>query len=185
MSSDGEFTQLMSQVRAGNEAAAWRLTEIYGGHVLKVVRRSLSRQLRSKFDSHDFVQTVWKSFFRDRDRLLALQTPAQFINYLKAVARNKVVDEGRRRLQTAKYDVRREEGLADDGCFVDTGPRPSEIVVARETWDRLVSSQSAEHRRVVEMRFQGYTFDEIAEHLSINERTARRVIARLLEESPE
>ncbi len=180
MSSDDEFALLMSQVRAGNEAAAWRLTEVYGGHVLKVVRRSLSRQLRSKFDSNDFVQTVWQSFFRDRDRILSMQTPVQFINYLKAVARNKVIDEGRRRLQTAKFDVAREESLSDN--LIHAGPRPSEVAMARETWDRVMAGQSAEHRRIVEMRFQGYTFDEIAEQLSINERTARRVIAKLIDE---
>jgi RNA polymerase sigma factor (sigma-70 family) len=178
MSSSEEFVDLMCQVRNGSQVAAWRLLEIYGGHVLKVIRRSLNYQLRSKFDSQDFVQTVWKSFFRDRDRLIAMESPEQLIGYIRSVARNKVIDETRRR-NTAKFNVAREECFDD---AISSQPRPSEIAVVRETWDRLMESQSDEHRRVVEMRFQGYTFDEIAAELGINERTARRVINRLLQE---
>jgi RNA polymerase sigma-70 factor (ECF subfamily) len=177
MATDDEFAKLMSQVRSGDQAAAWTLIEVYGSHVLKVIRRSLNNQLRSKFDSQDFVQTVWKSFFRDRDRLLAMQSPEQLVGYIQAIARNKVIDETRRR-QTAKYNIAREEGFDD---AIGNGPRPSEIAIVRETWDRLMAGKSDDHRRVVEMRFQGHTFAEIAKELSINERTARRVIASLLE----
>jgi RNA polymerase sigma-70 factor (ECF subfamily) len=177
MTTDDEFAILMSQVRDGDQAAAWKLIEVYGSHVLKVIRRSLSIQLRSKFDSQDFVQTVWKSFFRDRDRLLAMQSPDQLVRYIQAIARNKVVDETRRR-HTAKFNVGREEEFDD---AVGGGPRPSEIAIVRETWDRLMAGKSDDHRRIVEMRFQGHTFAEIAKELSINERTARRVIASLME----
>ena len=72
----------------------------------------------------------------------------------------------------------------EEPAFVEgTGgaSRPSEIAVAKETWERLMADQSADHQRIVELRFQGHTFEEIATELSINERTARRVIAKLLE----
>lgn len=181
MTTDDGFAELMLQVRGGDQAAAWKLIEVYGVHVLKVIRRSLNSQLRSKFDSQDFVQAVWKSFFCDREKLLAMQSPAQLVAYIQAVARNKVVDETRRR-QTAKYNVSRELqtefGVED---VAGRGPRPSEVAVFRETWERLIANQSAQHQRIVELRFQGWTFDEIAEELKINERTARRVIASLLE----
>jgi len=177
MPNDAEFAILMSDVRRGSQVAAWQLLEIYGNHVMKVIRRRLNNQLRSKFDSQDFAQAVWKSFFQDRDRLVAMQSPEQFIRYVQAIAANKVIDETRKR-QTARYSVGREEAL-DDGA--GDAPRPSEIAVARETWERIMSDQSAEHKRIVELRFQGHTFEEIAAQLSINERTARRVIAKLLE----
>lgn len=177
MTNDTDFTALMSQVRHGSQFAAWQLLEIYGNHVLKVVRRRLNNQLRSKFDSQDFAQAVWNSFFRDRERLVSMESPEQFIKYLQAIASNKVIDETRKR-HTARYSIAREEELAEGR---DSAPRPSEIAVARETWERMMSDQSAEHQRIVELRFQGHTFEEIAAQLSINERTARRVIARLLE----
>lgn len=176
-----DFANLMERVRNGDQAAAWQLIEVYGTHVLKVIRRTLNRQLRPKFDSQDFFQAVWKSFFCDRDKLLAMQSPAQLIAYIQAVARNKVIDETRRR-QTAKYNLALEvQDVIDMDDVAGTGPRPSEFAVVRETWDRLIASQSDEHRMIVELRFQGCTFTEIAEKLNIHERTARRVIANLLD----
>lgn len=176
MTNDHDFVDLMAKVRSGDQAAAWELIEVYGTHVLKVIRRTLNRQLRPKFDSQDFVQAVWKSFFCDRDKLLAMQSPAQLVRYIQAVARNKVIDETRR-CQTAKANVAREEGFDE---AISNEPRPSEVAIVRETWERLVADQSAEHRKVVEMRFQGYTYVEIAEKLNIHKRTARRVIDNLL-----
>jgi RNA polymerase sigma factor (sigma-70 family) len=178
MTNEPDFTSLMSQIRNGNQVAAWQLLEMYGNHVLKVVRRRLNHQLRSKFDSQDFAQAVWKSFFQDRERLVGMQSPEQFVKYIQGIASNKVVDETRKR-NTARYSVQREEPAYVEGTGV--AARPSEIAVARETWERLMADQSADHQRIVELRFQGHTFEEIATELSINERTARRVIAKLLE----
>ena len=61
------FVALMRRVREGSEAAAWELVDKYGGHLRRAVRRVLNPMLRSKFDSLDFVQLVWDSFFRRRD----------------------------------------------------------------------------------------------------------------------
>jgi RNA polymerase sigma factor (sigma-70 family) len=177
MRNNSDFTILMSAVGRGDQVAAWQLLETYGSHVLKVVRRKLNNQLRSKFDSQDFAQAVWKSFFQDRERLISMESPEQFVKYIQAIASNKVIDETRKR-HTARYSVEREEVL-DDGA--DRAPTPSEFAVAKETWERMMFDQSDEHKRIVELRFQGHTFEEIASQLSINERTARRVIAKLLE----
>src|SRR5947209_4816813 len=48
-----EFKNLMRRVQEGSEDAARELLDRYGEHILRVVRRKLSRQLRSKFDSVD------------------------------------------------------------------------------------------------------------------------------------
>src|SRR6478736_4128141 len=67
--SESEFAALIEQVRAGSQEAAWTLVEKYGRDVQRFVRRTLHQRLRSKFDSLDFVQIVWGSFFRAPDRL--------------------------------------------------------------------------------------------------------------------
>src|SRR5438093_3787651 len=59
----GEFTALMERVRRGSNGAAEELVARYGAHILRVVRAKLSKKLRPKFDSADFVQSVWASFF--------------------------------------------------------------------------------------------------------------------------
>ncbi len=90
------FQALMDEVRQGSQDAAWTLLETYGPHVHRVVRRMLSAELRSKFDSVDFVQSVWLSFFANRSQVCDFAQPEQLVAYLAAMARNKVVTEVRR-----------------------------------------------------------------------------------------
>jgi predicted ArsR family transcriptional regulator len=55
----------------------------------------------------------------------------------------------------------------------------------RERWDRLVDGQPPHVRRIVELRFAGATYTEIAAQLHIHERTARKAIERLVDDEPD
>ena len=59
----GEIGEFIARIRAGDEEAATELLRRYEAKVRLVVRRQLPRLLRSKFDSLDFLQSVWGSFF--------------------------------------------------------------------------------------------------------------------------
>ncbi|MEX2174258.1 MAG: sigma-70 family RNA polymerase sigma factor [Pirellulaceae bacterium] len=182
-----QFAALMQRVQDGEQQAAWELLEEYGSHLQRYVRRSLSKDLRTRFDSVDFVQVVWASFFREPDRLRRITTPAGLMAYLATLARNKVVTEVRRGMHAQKRDLRREiriDAVRDDDRQVLTSrdPTPSAVAMFRERWDRLVDGQPAQVRRIVELRFQGATYTEIAEQLHIHERTARKAIERLVED---
>ena len=69
------FHDLMRRVRDGSEDAAWEFNRRYGGYIRRAVRRVLNPKLRSKFDSIDFVQLVWLSFFRMRDNADRFEKP--------------------------------------------------------------------------------------------------------------
>lgn len=191
---EGSFHELMERVRAGDKDAAWELIDRYGNIVLHVVRRHLSSSLRSKFDSMDFYQVVWASFFRAPDEIRAFAEPKDLINFLCSMTQNKVGMEARRRLQTEKYNVAREQSsnVAQPGSTAASTaepadarqPSPSQIAIARETWERLVNRLPEQERAVVEMRFQAMTYDEIAAKLGIHERQARRIIDRILNRRP-
>src|SRR5262245_25454950 len=133
-----EFAVLMRRLRDGSEEAAWELVEHYGSSVQRVIRRSLNEQMRSKFDSIDFVQAVWFSLFKERERFNSFQTPAQLSAFLMGMARNKLAHEQRRRMQTQKHDVRREQSAdsvdQDREYLGSNSPRPSQIAQARELW---------------------------------------------------
>ena len=179
------FSQLMDQLQRGSQDAAWELIEVYGPHVRRYVRRTLTSDLRSKFDSIDFAQSGWASLFREPQRIRALTTPQQLLGYLATMARNKVIDESRRRLDSCKHDVRREEPLehthsGEERLLPSHDPSPSSVAVARERWNRLVGNQPEYVRRMLELRFRGETYDEIARRLEINEKTVRRTLARLI-----
>lgn len=184
MTNDREqFLNLMQRVRAGEEDAVRELLSIYGEHIYRSIRRRLNRALRSKFDSSDFAQAVWGSFFANRDVVQGFDRPEALVAFLARMANNKVIEECRRRLGTAKHDINRERrfdsSIGPANLLVGDVPTPSQLAVANEQWHRLTAGQPSRYRRIVEMRAAGETFERIAETLCLDERTVRRIVQRL------
>jgi RNA polymerase sigma factor (sigma-70 family) len=173
------FRKLIDQVQQGSHEAAQQLAEAYGPHVRRYVHRALSRDLRSQYDSLDFVQLVWASFFHQPEDLPQIDSPEQLIAYLVGMARHKLLDE-KRRLYVQKNDVAREQRIdVPEKHITSRDPTPSAVAIFREEWDTLVTRQPAEVGRVVQLRYEGATYREIADELQIHERTARKAIDRL------
>ena len=186
---ESEFRQALERICSGSDDGALEFIESYGPHIQRVVRRRLHQSMRSKFDSLDFVQMVWASFFADPQRIARIKDPDELIRYLVVLARNKVVEESRRRLTFKKHDVQRERPL-DQVDVAGSASRqrqatPSQIAIARERWRRMLRDQSERNRRIVELRMGGATFVEIGKTLGIHERTARQVIDSLALSSAE
>jgi RNA polymerase sigma factor (sigma-70 family) len=182
-----EFSRLMEQLQRGSQEVAWELIERYGPHVQRYVRRSLSQEMRSKFDSIDFAQVVWASFFREPQRIRQFSSPEQLMAFLAAMARNKVVAEFRRWLISQKRNVGREirierTDFAHGRQLSSSDPTPSAVAVARERWSRLLHNQPESVRRILELRFYGATYVEIASELKMSERTVRRAVAELIDD---
>ena len=175
---------LLADVRQGSEPAAWAIIDLYGSHVLRAVRRSMHYRLRNEFDSNDFVQMVWVSFFRRPDELGHLHSPKQLVAWLVSIARNKVIDEVRRRLKSKRRDVTRNVYLDGDPTIARRLPArdatPSAVAMAKERWETLVDQQPERVQRMLEMRLGGAKFSEIAEELHLHERTVRKTIDRIL-----
>ncbi len=177
-----EFEELLRRVREGADGAVRQLLERYGHHLRAVIRQKLGVRLRSVFDSLDFLQDVWSSFFSgELDH--SFRDPHALLNFLVRMARNKVVEVTRRR-NGRKTGTNREQSL--DGSarleaagLTDDTPPPTELAVASEQWDRLVQGRPFHHVRMLEMRRQGYTNAEIAAALGVNERTVRRLLEKL------
>ena len=184
-----EFRLLLREVESGSQDAIRELIERYAPHIIRAVRRRLSKAIRPKFDSVDFVQAVWASFFAAPRQLVKFDRPEQLVAYLAAMAHNKVVDEFRRRTETDKYNVSRERALNDSALqLADTlsshEPSPSEMAIAEEFWARLLDGQPQHYRRILELRRAGSNRRQIARQLGLNERTVRRVIQKVLEKHP-
>jgi len=179
-----EFLDLMQRLRDGSEEAARELLDRYGEHILRVVRRRLSRQMRSKFDSIDFVQAVWASFFAEVPHQREFDRPDALIAFLVTLAQNKVVEAVRQRLQSQKYDVKRERALEDVEADKEAGlrarePSPSQAAVANEEWHRLLADLPERYQRMLVLLREGHTQKDIAQELGVNEKTVRRVLDRL------
>src|SRR5262245_33911435 len=105
-----DFHSLMSRVRDGDPDAATELFSNYADAVRKVVRRHLRQQMRRQYDSVDFEQSVWASFFLTSAENYAFLTPEDLVAFLSRLAFNKVVDATRKRLGVTR-DSRRERSL--------------------------------------------------------------------------
>jgi RNA polymerase sigma-70 factor (ECF subfamily) len=174
---------LLSRIQKGDEEAARELLTRYESKVRLVVRRQLPRLLRSRFDSLDFLQSVWGSFFlRIRTGPHDLEGEENLIAFLAWAARNKVIDEYRR-ASSQKQDVNRETPLRPDGAGHDesvaTSDTPSQLVQARELYDRLHEMLPDDRRAILELKSEGYSSKEIADRLGVSERTVQRVLKEL------
>ncbi len=181
---DQDFAALMERVRQGSDDAIRELVEIYGPHIMRAVRRTLNRQMRSKVDSVDFTQAVWASFFANRTAIEALDQPEALIGFLVKVARNKVVDEFRRLFNTKKHNLNRERSLngsaaLEAGFVAARMPTPSQVAVGHELEERLLAGQPPHYQQILRFRQQGMTQEEIAERMQLSVRTVQRVLQRL------
>lgn len=179
-----EFLDLMERIRFQSRGAANVLIERYAHHVLRVIRRRLDRRLRTRFDSMDFSQEVWASFFAAPTDRFTFEEPNVLVAYLARMAEFKVIERFRQQLLTEKYNLSREHGFDSDA--VRNAPQPSvpeagphDHAVAQEEWACLLEELTEREREIVTMLRDEYTHREIAEKLGINEKTVRRLIQRL------
>jgi RNA polymerase sigma factor (sigma-70 family) len=179
-----DFIELMARARAGDEAAIRAFFSRFDREVQMMVRARLPRKLRNQYDSTDFAQAVWKSFFSD----LPADTPEfeserHLRHYLAGAVRNKVNEQHRRLTRTRKYDIWREERLYIRRAghdvpreVVSRDPSPSQAAQASDRFEQLIAGRSEREAGVIRLRRQGLTFEEIASVTGVNERTARRII---------
>jgi RNA polymerase sigma factor (sigma-70 family) len=180
---ESDFKRLMEGVGSGSENAAWEIVETYGESLRRAVRKVLHTKLRSKFDSLDFVQIVWKSFFEMDHTAVRCDTPQQLAKLLYKMAYTKVIAESRKRLR-ASYDVNREGGfddLTDNPQLADRNqPLPLDVVIARERWNQLLDNQPEHYREIVRLRLCGYSYVSVAKELGLDAQTVRRFLKKLV-----
>lgn len=179
-----EFRELMARVRAGSAEAMQTLFQRYARHLLRAIRRKLHQPLRSRFDSHDFIQDVWASFYTGDLQRLHFDTPEALGAFLGELARNKVIGAYRGHVQALKRQQTRERSL-DDARAIDPsslpGPQatPSQTVMAEEQWDRLIEQQPPRYRAMLHLLRLGHTHREIADRLNTTTKTVQRLLRRI------
>jgi RNA polymerase sigma-70 factor (ECF subfamily) len=180
---DEDLSDFLRRIQSGDEGAARELLQRYESEVRLVVRRQLPRLLRSRFDSLDFLQSVWGSFFRRmRQSPTDFEDSRHLVAFLARAAKNKVIDEYRRSA-SRKHDMHREEPLWGDGRrareVADSMDSPSEIAQAHEAYGRLQELVPEEKRSILQMKAEGLSSKDIGERLGISERTVQRVLEDL------
>lgn len=184
---DDVFTRLIGRAREGDEHALEELLRSFETDVRLMVRVRLPKALRARFDSMDFVQSVWTSLFVNPQRdEVNFANAKHFRAFLAGVVSNKVNQQYRKRTQSKKYELAREEPLyvrrgdqEQPRELPATLPTASEEAQATERMAQLAAGRSPAEARALELRRRGLTFDEIAAQTGLHERTVRRLIEGL------
>lgn len=174
------FRELLSGVSAGDHLASEQIVAEYGAHILRAVRRRMSRSIRESFDSEDFAQAVWASFFGHISVVERIGTQGELAGFLSRMASNKVIDAGRRKKN------RRETHTQDELPTVEkdhrrqlSQPTPSQFAVANEQWERLTDDEQERNQELLRQRRNGATHAEIAESMGVSDRHVRRILRRI------
>ena len=180
---DDNVRAFLARIQDGDEDAARELLARYEAEVRLVVRRQLPRLLRSRFDSLDFLQSVWGSFFRRvRTSSAEFDDSRHLVAFLARAAKNKVIDEYRR-AGSLKHNMHREEPLWDDteGARELTyeNDTPSEVAQANEALGRLRDLLPGDRQAILDLKAEGLSSGEVGVRLGISERTVQRVIEDL------
>lgn len=179
------FEQLLSRARAGDRSAMGELLELYRDPVLRVVRSRLHRALRRRYDSVDFVQSVWASFVQLPLENYAFATPEDFVAFLSRIAYHKVAETTRRRLGGRADDMRRETSLDAPGeeavgrHVPARLPTPSQHVIAEECWQKITRGLPPGHVGVLALLRDGHSPVEISRRLGIHPKVIQRLRERL------
>jgi len=179
---DRDFTDLMRRVMNRSDAAARELVERFGPRVLRMVRKRLPRALRSKYDSLDFVQAVWASFFVLPRERLQFDSPDDLGPYLGEMAANKVVDVIRQRLQGVKYKADREQVAEELNDLTKSMPSPEAIAIAREEWHKILHNEPSHNQRMLKDLAEGTDTEEVARQHGFSPKTVKRLVRRMRRE---
>ncbi len=138
-----KIEQLVSRARDGDLRAFDTLFRMYETALRATVNKRLGPRLRSKMESVDLVQSVWKDVLGEM-KDFNYQGPDSFFNWLAFRIVRKINDKGRY-FATEKRDPEKERRIFSAASRLDGAmrlaahdPSPSEAAMADEDLDRLM-----------------------------------------------
>jgi RNA polymerase sigma factor (sigma-70 family) len=178
MTADPPFEDLMGRVRRGDADAAGELVQRYEPAIRAAVRgRMGDTRLNALFDSADVCQMVLASFFaRVAVGEYRLDTPDDLVALLVVMARNKLLKQVSRHRARGR-DYRRSVDSAE-ADLPPTAPDPARQAAAADLLTEVFRRLSADERRLVELRQQGWEWAAIAEAVGGTPEGVRKQHAR-------
>jgi RNA polymerase sigma-70 factor (ECF subfamily) len=186
MSPDPSFVDLITGLRARDEAAAVQVFRRFAPRLIGLARAHLDALVRQKVDPEDVVQSVFRSFFlRQAGGGWDIGGWGSLWALLTALTVRKC---GRTasHYRAARRDIRREvspqpgaEGAPAGCAALAREPSPVEGAQLAETVERLLARLGRRDRGIVMLGLQGHTTDEVASQAGCTRRTVQRVLERL------
>jgi DNA-directed RNA polymerase specialized sigma24 family protein len=187
---DGSVTRWLSQLQAGDPAAARPLWERYFRRLVGLARQRLHGASRRAIDEEDVALSAFKSFFRgaargrfpnlaDRDSLWRLLV---VITCRKASHLRR--DEGRQNGGAGPFTTDT-PNTSGGGSVLDRvlsrEPTPEFAAQVTEERERLLRRLDDDLRSVALLRMEGYTVNEVAARVGCVPRTVKRKLKLIRE----
>jgi RNA polymerase sigma-70 factor (ECF subfamily) len=183
MPPDPSFDDLIHRIGVGDDQAATRLVRDFEPTVRRVLRARLrdNAGARREFDSMDICQSVMANFFvRAAAGQFDLKEPDDLIKLLLTMTRNKLAEKMRRQ-HRQRRDSRRATGGVEELPLASPDPSPSRVVAGKELLDTVRERLGEEDRRLVELRGQGLSWEEVAAAMGGTGGAWRNQLARALD----
>jgi RNA polymerase sigma factor (sigma-70 family) len=185
---DEHSGDLLARWRQGDEQAAAEIFRRYTDRLIALARSRLSAGLTQRIDPEEVVQSVYRSFFADsREGRYHLERGGDLWRLLVTMTLHKLGDQVRRNT-SQKRAAQREEDFngVDAPAFEDQllahEPTPLEAAALADELEQVMRRLDGRERRVLELRLQGYTIDEIAAQVGCGERTVRYLLKEITQQ---
>jgi RNA polymerase sigma-70 factor (ECF subfamily) len=174
--------ELLARWRAGDTRAEYELFNRYTSQLIAFARRRLSAQVARRVDAEDVVQSAYRCFCAAaRDDHIVLYHSGDLWRLLAKITLNKLCKQVEYHT-AAKRAVGRDQTFGGESSLSALGeamartPSPSEAIDVVEELELVLKGLAPHHRRMVELRLQGYHIAEIAQATDRSERLVRRVL---------
>jgi RNA polymerase sigma-70 factor (ECF subfamily) len=183
---DENAADLLARLEHGDPQAASELFHRYTERLIALAQSRMSAQLAQRIDPEDVVQSAYRSFFAAaRAGRFDLQHGGDLWQLLVVITLHKLRRQVRRN-SAGKRSVEREVSFEAGRLHSEVAhaalasePSPIEAVALTEELERLMRDLGPVHRRMLELRLQGYHLDEIAAETQSSERTVRRTLDKI------
>jgi len=181
------MAQKKSQHRSPSKGAAGAdaddLFRRYAGRLIALARSRLPRTLGPHVDPEDVVHSAYRSFFlAARDGRYEARQGTVLWQLLVTFTLHKLYRQVER-LATQKRAVTLEEHFGSEDSLLGLKaqiatrePSPVEAMALVDEVEQAMRGLQPAQRRILELRLQGFTLDEIASTVGCTERTVRRVL---------
>ena len=183
MRQEPSFTELIERVRSGDEQAASQLVEEFEPTIRRELRfRLRDSRARLELDSMDISQSVLSNFFvRVVTCQYDLKEHGDLVKLLVTMTRNKIAEKLRSE-HRQRRDSRRTVSGVENMPLPSSDPTPSRLLACKELLQLVRQNLSGEERRLVDLRCQGLSWEEIANSLGGSAGARRKQMTRAIDE---
>lgn len=181
---DNESIHLLARFQDGDDEAAEAIFHRYTHRLCGLARNRISEAMQRRVDADDVVQSVYRSFFTRAQNKDAFQIErsGDLWRLLAAITVNKVRRKARFHRQEKRSIDREHSGFSSGSLSAEglrelaDGPSEPDAVAVVDELEAVMATFDERQRKMLELRLQGHSLEEISDEVGRSQRTVRRLL---------